>query len=255
MPASATARSFEVRRGLVYARPGGEALAADAWIPEGRGPFPAVLLVHGGGWSGGKRADMDSIAKRLARRGFCVLNVDYRLAPAHRYPAALEDLRAALKWLRAHAGEIKADPARVGAWGYSAGAHLAGLLAYESNAAAGLKAAVLGGTPADLRRYPRGPMVVRFLGKEMKDDPELYARASLNAHAGPHSPPTYLYHALGDSLVEPDQARLLAGALRGAGAESELDLVPWSGHITLFLFRPAAVERGADFLERRLSAR
>ena len=244
--------SVAVRRGLIYSSPGEAPLSGDAWIPDGAGPHPAVLLVHGGGWSRGKREDMDSIAKRLVRRGFVVFNVSYRLAPKHRYPAPVEDLRLALSWLKENAGELKADPSRVAAWGYSAGAHLAGLLAYESDSAAGLKAVVLGGTPTDLRRYPEGRMVVAFLGKTMKEDPGLFARASLNAHIGASSPPTYLYHARGDILVEPEQARILETALRRAGVPVELDLVPWSSHVTLFLLRPAAVERAADFLEKRL---
>ena len=245
-------RSWEVRRDIVYHRAGGTILLADAWVPDGPGPHPAVLLVHGGGWSRGKREDMEGIAKRLVRRGFVVLNVSYRLAPDHRYPAALEDLRLALHWLKDHATELKADSGRVAAWGYSAGAHLAGLLAYESDSSAGLKAVVLGGTPADLRRYPEGRMVVAFLGKTMKEDPELFGRASLDTHVGASSPPTYLYHARGDILVEPEQARILEAALRRAGVPVELDMVPWSSHVTLFLLRPAAVERAAGFLERRL---
>lgn len=195
---------------------------------------------------------MDSIAERLVRRGFVVLNASYRLAPAHPYPAALEDLRAALRWLKEHVVDLKADPERVAAWGYSAGAHLAGLLAYESNSSAGLKAVVLGGTPTDLRRYPEGRMVVAFLGKTLKEDPELFARASLNTYVSASAPPTYLYHARGDMLVEPEQARILQAALRAARVQVELDLVPWSSHMTLFFMRPAAVKRATDFLERHL---
>ena len=244
--------AMTIRRGLVYSDSGGVPLRADAWIPAAAGPHPAVLLVHGGGWSSGKREDMDAIAKRLVRRGFVVFNASYRLAPQHLYPAPVDDLRLALRWLKDNAVELKADPSRLAAWGYSAGAHLAGLLAYESDSSAGFKAVVLGGTPADLRRYPEGRMVVTFLGKTMEQDPELFARASLNAHVGASAPPTYLYHARGDALVEPEQARILEAALRRAGVPVELDLVPWSSHITLFLLRPAAVERAADFLERRL---
>jgi acetyl esterase/lipase len=86
----------------------------------------------------------------------------------------------------------------------------------------------------------------------MKDDPELFAQASIDSRVTSLSPPTYLYHARADMLVEPAQALLLEAALRRAGVQVELDLVPWSSHVTLFLMRPAAVERAADFLERRL---
>lgn len=245
-------RSWEIRRGLPYSRPAGVPLLADAWIPQGAGPHPAVLLVHGGGWKSGTRGDMDSIAKRLVRRGFVVVNASYRLAPAHLYPAPVEDLREALRWLRKNAADLKVDPKRVGAWGYSAGAHLAGHLAYESSGAAGLQAVVLGGTPVDLRLYPKSPMVLTFLGKSFEHDPGVFARASLNSFVDGKGPPTYLYHGAWDKLVKPEQPRLLDSALRAAGVPVEIDLVPWSGHVTLFLLRPAAVERAADFLERRL---
>src|SRR5688572_30360523 len=78
-------------------------LEADIYQPAGGGPFPAVLMIHGGGWIGGKRQHMHGTARTVARRGYVVMSVSYRFAPRWRFPAQLQDMQQALLWLRAHA--------------------------------------------------------------------------------------------------------------------------------------------------------
>jgi hypothetical protein len=96
--------SHLLERGVVYTPPGWPAaLAADIYVPANPGLRPAVLLVHGGGWEGRDRSDMDGIAERLATRGFVVMNVSYRFAPAYRFPAQLQDMQQAVRWLRSRA--------------------------------------------------------------------------------------------------------------------------------------------------------
>ena len=97
-------------------------------LPESS-PGPAVLVVHGGGWEGRSRADMTDTARELARHGFTTMNIDYRFAPQHQYPAQLHDLQRALDWLRQNHGELNIDPERIAGFGYSSGAHLVSLLA------------------------------------------------------------------------------------------------------------------------------
>src|SRR5262245_50073490 len=99
---TARATGYTVERDVVYTPAGWpEALRADLYQPQAaNGTRPAVLLVHGGGWRSRNRNDMNGIAKRLAARGFVVMNVSYRLAPAHRFPAQVHDLQVALRWLR-----------------------------------------------------------------------------------------------------------------------------------------------------------
>lgn len=244
---------YERRLGLLYATPSGVPLHADVWIPPGPGPFPAVLLVHGGGWYSGKPWHMSSIAARLCMRGLVAVNVAYRLAPDHLYPAAVEDVRAALRWLRAESAALKIDPARVGGWGYSAGAHLVGLIAYDRRPGEELSAVALGAVPADLRRYARSPIVTRFIGKPLAEAREAYHQASLNPYVGPHCPPSYLYHGRWDLLVRPSQSIDLAAELRRAGVETELRLVPCAAHLSLFLVRPAEADRAAAYLKERLT--
>src|SRR5436190_17481820 len=114
---------------LIFARPGGKALKLDLARPgEGAGPFPAVVCLHGGGWVGGSRKQMGQTIGVLARRGYVAVAPDYRVAPADRFPACVEDCKAAVRWLRRHAKQYNIDPDRIGVVGLAAGGHLACLL-------------------------------------------------------------------------------------------------------------------------------
>src|SRR5688500_19047144 len=102
-------------------------LRADLYKPVGNGPFPAVVMIHGGGWEGRSRADMDGIAQQVAEHGYVVLNMSYRFAPRWHFPAQLQDVQQAVLWLRKHASDLRVQKNQIGTWGYSAGAHLAAL--------------------------------------------------------------------------------------------------------------------------------
>ena len=95
---------------VVFGKGGDRELKLDLAMPkEGDGPFPAVVCVHGGGWVGGDRKQMAATVQVLARRGFVAVTPDYRTAPAHRFPAQLEDCKAAVRWLRANAAKYKVN--------------------------------------------------------------------------------------------------------------------------------------------------
>src|SRR4051812_24172981 len=114
---------------IVFIQAGGTSLRlAMARPAQGPGPFPAVVCLHGGGWVGGSRKQMAQTLEVLARRGYVAVAPDYRLAPAHPWPAGAEDCKAAVRWLRGNAGKYRIDPERVGVVGLSAGGHLACLL-------------------------------------------------------------------------------------------------------------------------------
>lgn len=120
---------FTLEADVVYARPGGEALALDVFRPRGPGPHPVILYIHGGGFAVCSRQTHRPVAALYAARGYLVFNIDYRLAPRHRFPAALEDAGAAWRWLGENLVRFGGDPARVTVAGESAGANLAlGLL-------------------------------------------------------------------------------------------------------------------------------
>jgi acetyl esterase/lipase len=114
---------------IEYAAPDGTPLLLNLAAPrDGAGPFPAIVCIHGGGFRAGKRESHDALCVKLAERGYAAATVSYRLAPDHQFPAAVHDVKAAVRWLRAHAADHRIDPARIGALGTSAGGSLAQLL-------------------------------------------------------------------------------------------------------------------------------
>ncbi|MEQ8859115.1 MAG: alpha/beta hydrolase [Pseudomonadales bacterium] len=257
--------AYERLEPQVYTPPGWpEALEATVYRPQRAGALPAVLVVHGGGWARRSPADMQRICRALASRGFVAVNVAYRLAPAYRYPAPLEDLQQALNWMQANAAELQIDAGRIGGFGYSAGAHLVSLLALlESSAdpswrppggAPRLQAVVAGGTPADLTRWPKSPLVNQFIGSSIQASPEVWAQASPVSHVTPASPPFFLYHGGFDRLVEVEQAQALKRSLDGVGVPTTLYTVPYHGHLSMFLLNRSAVRRASAFLSEALDA-
>src|SRR5438067_6167118 len=118
-----------VENGIVYATTVGVSLKLDAYLPTAPGLHPGVIVIHGGGWYTGIRGWDRELGVALAQAGFVAFGVDYRLAPAFTYPAPVEDVQTAVRWIRVHGSEFGVDPGRLGAIGESAGGHLAALLA------------------------------------------------------------------------------------------------------------------------------
>lgn len=257
---------FSITKSVVYTpEDWPERLDADIYMPqsEGSGPYPAVLVVHGGGWSGGSPGSMQANSKALARAGFVAVNISYRLAPETQFPGQLHDLQQAMHWIHAHADEYKIDTARIGGLGYSAGAHLVSLLAVvqasdEIDQPYGgeqtrLAAVVAGGTPADLAAYEKsGRLLRQFMGGTNQEMPVRYAAASPIAHVSSHSPPFFLYHGQWDTLVPISQAENFARALHAAGVQTELYRLRFRGHLLTLVSDGAAVESGIAFLRRQL---
>src|SRR5689334_16842911 len=110
---------------IEYGKAADVSLKLDAWIPEGNGPFVAVNLVHGGGWNHGDKADnFRWVFEPLSKAGFAWFSVNYRLAPKYLYPAAIDDVLLAVKYVEAHAAEYRVDPKRIALSGESAGGHI-----------------------------------------------------------------------------------------------------------------------------------
>ena len=246
-----------VEAGTVYARNGGDQQTADIFVPQGSGPFPAIVLIHGGGWRKGGSWQMDHIANRLAEQGFVVANINYRLAPKFPYPAALVDVESAVRWLREHADQYRCDPTRIGAWGYSAGAHLALLTATRNqpvspgSTATRIQAVVGGGTPADMLLFGDNEIVRSFMGGPPSARTDAYRDASPVTHVSADDPPTFLYHGKQDWIVDPKHTHALADKLRAAGVEVEV-IEPFFGHIAVFLFGRAEETAGLEFLRQHL---
>src|SRR5207249_346098 len=131
-PAVPEGVAFETN--IEYANADGQHLQLNLARPKtGDGPFPAVICIHGGGFRAGKREGYDGLCLRLAQNGYVAMTVSYRLAPKYRFPAAVHDVKAAVRWARANAGKYHLDPARIGVTGGSAGGHLAQFLGVTSD--------------------------------------------------------------------------------------------------------------------------
>ncbi len=128
----------DLRAAVTYATHDSVALLGDLYLPQGVGPFPALVAVHGGGWQQGVRSAFQYWGPYLAARGYALLAISYRLAKkgTKTFPQAVHDVVAAVRFLRANAAEFRVDPARIGLFGASAGAHLASLAALGANAGA-----------------------------------------------------------------------------------------------------------------------
>ncbi|TMH61836.1 MAG: alpha/beta hydrolase [Betaproteobacteria bacterium] len=194
-------QQIETRSGITYATHDGVALAGDLYLPAGAGPFPALVAAHGGGWQAGARSAFQYWGPYLAARGYALFAISYRLATKGRkmFPQAVTDVRAAVQFVRGSAGEFKLDPARIGLFGASAGAHLTALAALgadkfkdaypgDAHAAASTKVKAFVGVYGvyDLvemwQRYqlqsPRENNIENFMGCVPMDDPQRYFDAS-----------------------------------------------------------------------------
>ncbi|HXG11315.1 MAG TPA: alpha/beta hydrolase [Gemmataceae bacterium] len=238
----------QVERDLVYGKGGDTELKLDLAMPKnGKGPFPALVCIHGGAWLRGSRQDLDKTIETLAGRGYVAVTVSYRLAPAAKFPAQIEDCKAAVRWLRANAGKYKINPDRIGALGYSAGAHLACLLGTTDKSdglegsggnaeqSSRVQAVVSFFGPTDLTRQDWSKEVeenilVPFLGAPFAAKPELYKRASPITYVTRDDPPMLFFHGTEDKLVRPQQSQWLAEKLQAAGVSARVVLVEGEGH-------------------------
>ena len=193
------------------------------------------------------------IARRLASRGYVVMNVTYRTTPKFSYPAPLEDMHQAIFWMRANAGTYHIDPQRIATFGYSAGGHLASLVALkDENHMANVKAIVAGGAPFDLKLYPGGDLVPAFLGGTQSEVPEKFRDASPLYHVEKNSPSIFIYQAAEDKLVPPEHALRMQAAYERIGKPTGIYWIPKRGHVDGFFFSNHAVDAAIGFLNRTM---
>jgi acetyl esterase/lipase len=244
--------------GIEYAQiPGFRPLELDLYRPGGAPcPLPVVVHVHGGGWRRGSRrhplpALGDGFYQGLAASGIAVAAVDYRLSGEARYPAAVDDVRAAVAWVRSALPGYGVTPGPVVLWGDSAGGHLALLAALTSTGATSTGAGDTepgdtgpGNTRVDgvIAWFPVTDLTTvgepadpetreaLFLGAPPSLVPDLAREASPITHVHAGAPPVLLMHGDSDALVPPDQSTRFARALRDAGGTATLELVPGASH-------------------------
>src|SRR4051794_33963341 len=228
-----------VEKDIEYANPDGQHLQLDMARPDGAGPYPAVVCIHGGGFRAGTRQAYDGLIKKLAEHGYVAATVTYRLAPKYQFPAAVHDVKAAVRWLRANASKYHVDPERIGATGGSAGGHLAQFLGVT----AGLKRFEGdGGNPEQSSRVAcvvnfYGPsdftksygksvdaaeVLPLFLGGNLEQARRRHIEASPLNWVTPDAAPTLCVHGTKDQYVAFEQAEWIVDRLKGAGVEAEL---------------------------------
>jgi acetyl esterase/lipase len=232
--------AIEVRSDITYATHAGDALLLDAYLPDAGAPVPGVIVVPGGKWVNIDKTKHSDVPTYFADHGIAAFAIEYRSATEFPYPAAVEDVVAAIRWVRGHAAEFDVDPTQLGAVGVSAGGHLAALAATMGSGpldrGARVRVVASWSGPMDLEPLVDTPdadlrePVRTFLGCSATEDCTAVARdASPITYADPSDPPMFLVN--GETEIIPvGQAESMARALAAAGVESEVDVVAGGGH-------------------------
>ena len=271
-PASTDDPKINAVNDLIYSTVGETQLKLDLMTPiEGKGPFPAVVVFYGGAWRTGNKEHNQPILAELARRGFVAIAPQYRHCPAHLFPAQIHDAKAAVRWLRTHAADYRIDPDRIGAMGFSAGAHLALMLGttgpadgLEGPATIGspntrVKAVVNFYGPTDLAAADVPPfskvLVHDFLGVNAADQPKLAAKASPLTYLDSTDAAILTFHGTTDGVVPVTQAVHLSEAMTRVGLAGRTELLSGQGHGWSGPALNRTMEAAYAFFEDRLRAK
>ena len=231
--------SAEFRPDIEFGEAGGEKLLLDASIPDGEGPFPVAILVHGGGWGGGDKAIVHvPPTAPFTDAKFTWISIDYRLAPKHRWPACIDDVRTAIRWVKEHAAEFKGDPNRIVLVGYSAGGHLAAYATATADDSTRVQGLVLFAGPTDLvadceRRGGVSPALQALFDHDIKLDETIrgkLADASPLNYLSDRMPPTLLIHGTVDESVPYSQSVVFQEKLKKLHVPCELITIPGGEH-------------------------
>jgi len=241
----------QVIRDVAYVANGHPRQRLDLYLPRGGDKRPLIIVIHGGAFLGGDKGD-ENVAQFL-KAGYAAASLNYRLSGDAIFPAAVEDCKAAVRWLRAHAGEYHLDPERFGAWGASAGGNLVAMLGTTGetkefdvgenlNVSSRVQAVADYFGPTDFlqmdaHRVPGGQVhdaaqspESLYIGGAIQENRTKVAKANPITFISPKAPPFYLAHGDQDPLVPHHQSVLLAAALQAAGVEVTFYTVKGGGH-------------------------
>lgn len=273
--------SVQAIRGLTYVRNGDRALQLDLYLPAQReGALPAIVLVHGGGWRVGVRDNLAPLAIRLAEHGYAAATISYRLSPEAKYPAAVQDAKAAVRWVRANAGRYGIDGQRIAIGGASAGGQIAGLAGVSAGAARfepeagavagadGVSSAVQAIVNIDglsdftdeaARKYEDDPAkqptsAGAWFGGRYAEKEALWRDASPLFHVNAQTPPT-LFIGSGQPRFSVGREAMVE-KMKALGIPSQVVVLPGTPHSFWLMdpwFEPTA-KATVDFLDRYLRA-
>jgi acetyl esterase/lipase len=233
---------------IEYSNPDGQHLQLDMARPKaGDGPFPAVVCIHGGGFRAGSRQGYDSLCIRLAEQGYVAVTVSYRLAPRYQFPAAIHDVKAAVRWLRANAKMYRIDPKHIGVVGGSAGGHLAQFLGVTADVkqfegdggnpdqSSRVACVVNYYGPSDFTRsygksVDAAQVLPLWLGGDLDHARQKHIQASPLNWVTPNAAPTLCIHGSEDKYVAHEQAVWIIDRLKAAGVEAQLLTLEGAGH-------------------------
>ncbi len=224
---------------LPYSTATTPAQVLDLYFPPSGGPWPAVVYVHGGSWMHGDKSEALMFAHQMTAQGFLVVSVNYRLYPLGTFPAMIQDVKCAIRFLRANAAQFKLDPERIGAIGPSAGGHLVSLLG-TSDASAGwdvgeypeqssrVQAVIAMAAVTDLTRpFPNADIeTMKLIGFGEHN----VLQASPVNHVTSDDPPFLLIHGDRDDVVPVEQSQLMYDRLVQADVPAQLVIVQNANH-------------------------
>lgn len=225
---------------IEYGRVGDRPLLLDLYMPVSPpNPVPVLIFIHGGGWYKGDRSDYKYYTVRYAKQGYAAATISYRLSDEAKFPAAVEDAKCAVRWVRANASTYGFESNFIAVIGGSAGGHLAMMAGYTAGdpaleGAGGhtewsskVAAVVNFYGPSDLRTDTArtASEVTRFLGQTYEENQEVFAQASPITHIDGDCPPTLIFHGSIDQLVPVEQSEILASRLQAAGVPCDLHVL------------------------------
>jgi triacylglycerol lipase len=267
---STSAKRVRVEQNQRFSEQKGKAGLCDVYLPASDPPhngYPVVIVIHGGGWAAGDKWSIATYSRLLAQEGIVAVAINYRLAPTHKFPAQVDDVRSAMVWVHQNAQRLKLNSNQVGLFGYSAGGHLSALLASLADETMVVRAAAsnwpvtdarwkqlpkicavcAGGPPCDFRSLPiDNSTMAYFLGGSRREKPEAYIAASPAAHVSGDDPVTQLFHGEGDALVPLAGTQEFHKSQVKAGIDSRLTVIPKQGHMLTFI-SPATYQTVVNF--------
>jgi alpha-L-fucosidase 2 len=226
-----------MKHDIEFAKVGDVSLTLDAYVPEGAGPFATCILVHGGGFTkGDKQSFIKPLFEPLAKAGFVWFTINYRLAPQHPWPACADDVATAIKWVKSHAADYKADPKRIALIGESAGGHLVSWAGVKGEGETRVAAVVPFYAPHDLavqvkRRNALGGLG-GLIGTEDLNDAAWQKLADISPmnHVKPGLPPFLQLHGDEDETVPLSQSVTFEAKMKAAGNSCETIVIPGGVH-------------------------